>query len=80
MVFPKKFFFNGFLQIYLGMLFLAENFHNFLFFMQYQFLMMILDPPHGRVLCTVLVTIPWAGPPSLIEFHLIDKKSLCTKR
>ena len=27
-------------------------------------------PPPGRVLCTVLVTIPWACP--LIEFHSID--------
>ena len=26
-------------------------------------------PPNGRVLCTVLVTIPWAGPLSLIELH-----------
>ena len=25
-----------------------------------------------RVLCTVLVTIVWAGPPSLIEFHWIE--------
>ena len=24
-------------------------------------------PPPGRVLCTVLVTIPWVGPPSLID-------------
>ena len=32
-----------------------------------------LTPP-GRVLCTVLVTIPWAEPPSLVEFHSIDKK------
>ena len=32
-------------------------------------------PPPGRVLCTVLVTIPWAGPLSLIEFHSIDKKA-----
>ena len=26
-------------------------------------------PPLGIVLCTVLVIIPWAGPPSLIKFH-----------
>ena len=32
------------------------------------------QPPPGRVLCTVLVTIPWAGPLSLIEFHSIDNK------
>ena len=32
-------------------------------------------PPtsQGGVLCTVLVTIPPAGPPSLIEFHSKDK-------
>ena len=30
-------------------------------------------PPHGRVLCTVLVTIPLAGPSSLIEFYSRDK-------
>ena len=33
-------------------------------------------PPHptnpGRVLCTVLVTVLWAGSPSFIEFHSID--------
>ena len=29
-------------------------------------------PPPDRVLCTVLVIIRWARPPSLIEFHLID--------
>ena len=28
----------------------------------------------GRVLCTVFGTIPSAGPPSLIKFHLIDNK------
>ena len=28
----------------------------------------------GRVLCTVLVTIPCVGPPSLSKFHSIDKK------
>ena len=26
----------------------------------------------NRVLCTVLVTIPWKGPPSAIEFYSID--------
>ena len=26
----------------------------------------------GSFLCVVLVTIPWAGSPSLIEFHSID--------
>ena len=31
-------------------------------------------PHHLAVLCTVLVTIPWAGLPSLIEYHSIDKK------
>ena len=36
-------------------------------------------PPPGRVLCTVLVTIPWAGKPSLIKFHLIDKNT-CYRR
>ena len=37
-----------------------------------------LHPPlhPGRVLCIVLVTIQWAGPPSLIEFHLIDNKRM----
>ena len=33
---------------------------------------LLIRATHGRVLCTVLVTIPWAGPPSLIEFHSID--------
>ena len=33
-------------------------------------------PDSGRVLCTVLVTIPWAGPPSLIEFHSRDNKEI----
>ena len=32
-------------------------------------------PPPGRILCTVLVTIPWAGPHSLIEFNSIDNKT-----
>ena len=32
------------------------------------------QPPPGRVLRTFLATIPWAGPLSLIEFHLIDNK------
>ena len=32
------------------------------------------EPPTlGRVLCAVLVIIQWAGPPSIIEFHSIDK-------
>ena len=31
-------------------------------------------PTPDRVLCTVLVTIPWAGPPSLISIPAIDKK------
>ena len=35
-------------------------------------------PPPGRVLCTVLITIPWAGPPSLIEFHSIDNNKIST--
>ena len=30
--------------------------------------------PPGRVLCTVLITIPGAGPPSLIKFHSIDNE------
>ena len=33
----------------------------------------------NRVLCTVLVTIPWAGPPSVIEFHSMDNK-ICVNR
>ena len=28
--------------------------------------------PPGTVLCIVLVTIPWAGPPSHIDFHSMD--------
>ena len=34
------------------------------------------DTPYtpGRVLCTVLVTIPQAGPPSLIKLHSIDNE------
>ena len=33
-------------------------------------------PLPSRVLCTVLVTIPWAGPHSHIKFHLIDNESI----
>ena len=35
-------------------------------------------PPRGRVLCTVLVTNPWAEPPSLTEFHSIDNMNFKT--
>ena len=31
------------------------------------------QPPPGRVLCTVLVTIPWAG---LLGFHSIDNQGI----
>ena len=31
-------------------------------------------PPPGRILCTVLITMPSVGPPSLIELHSIDKE------
>ena len=33
----------------------------------------------GRVLCIVLVTIPWAEPPSLIKFHSIDNECIWLK-
>ena len=34
------------------------------------------SPQTGRVLCAVLVTIPWAWPPSLIEFHSIGNDEI----
>ena len=33
-----------------------------------------IPSPPGRVLCTVLVTIPWAGPPSLIDSLMTDNQ------
>ena len=35
------------------------------------------DP--GRVVCTVLVTIPWAGPSSVIGLHSIDNQRTGSK-
>ena len=34
-----------------------------------------IPPLPGRVLCAVLVTIPWKAPPSLIEFHSVANKT-----
>ena len=34
-----------------------------------------IPPTAGRVLCTVLIIIPWEASPSLIEFHSVANKT-----
>ena len=53
----------------------ASYWNAFLFFNDLT-LVLISDLPPPTPLSTVLVTIPWAGKPRLIEFHSIDKNYL----
>ena len=39
-----------------------------------------LSPPLAEFLCTILVTIPWAEPPSFIEWHSIGNLNSSSPR